>query len=330
MRALALSLALLSPALLLPRLGTAQTHTDGQQATPLHTANVYVAPDETSSQVTVMTPGHEVLIVERNGGWVKVFANIDVEREKHKDDPEFTDPADDAKPRSGWMRDKGLVGPNTPDGDKLLFGQAASEEADAAQPHAPKDAATDARLLYKRLTVYFPDSSLAPESAWRAADIQWQLQKADRSTLSSPDDTNPSLRPGMDDDALKQVMRLYGGKWAALAGFDLLDEKMCADWQGLPKCPERESAAYERYAAQFPDGPKTPEAMWDAAYRYGVLVSMYQAVDDNRRAADAAKRAHSVRDEMAKRFPESDYTLRADALVYRIDQGISTYGSDRE
>ena len=52
------------------------------RATVLKVADVYVAPDAESQKVSVVTPGHEVLIVERSGPWVKVFANTDVEEEK--------------------------------------------------------------------------------------------------------------------------------------------------------------------------------------------------------------------------------------------------------
>ena len=47
------------------------------RATVLHEANVYVAADADSQKVSLVTPGHEVVIVERNGPWVKVFANTD-------------------------------------------------------------------------------------------------------------------------------------------------------------------------------------------------------------------------------------------------------------
>jgi hypothetical protein len=302
---------------------------DATRATVLKIADVYVAPDAESQKVSVVTPGHEVLIVERSGPWVKVFANTDVEEEKGEDEPEFsTDAA--VLPRAGWIRNKGLVTPTTPNGDKLIYGEAASMEAAAGEPHAPKSAAGAAHLLYRRVAEYFPASPLAGESNWRSADIRWQEEKFDASTLPSAKDMDPSLRPQLYSKALQKIVKTGNGKYPALAAFELLDAKLCGDWQGLPKCPEKESELYQKYADQFPDGPKTPEALWDATYREGVLVTMYTTEENRKKADTAAQRAHALRDQLVSRFPASDYTARAVSLVYRVEQGIAVYGSDRD
>lgn len=302
---------------------------DAQRATVLHVAEVYVAPDAQSQRVSVVTPGHEVLITERNGPWVKVFANTDVADEKTDDEPEFsTDEA--AIPRAGWIRDKGVVGPATANGDKLIFGAAATMEAAANEPHASKSAAGSAHLLYRRVAEYFPASPLAGEGAWRSADIRWQEEKFDASTLPSAKDMDAGARPQIYAKSLQKIVKSGSGKYPALAAFDLIDAKLCGDWQGLPKCPEMESGLYQKYAQQYPDGPKTAEALWDAIYREGVLVSMYTAEENRKKADAAALRAHGLRDQMLTRFPISDYTARAVSLVYRVEQGIAVYGSDRD
>ena len=79
-----------------------------------------------------------------------------------------------------------------------------------------------------------------------------------------------------------------------MASYELLDNKLCGDWQGLPKCPEMETGLYEKYAQQFPDSPKAPEALYNAIYRQGVLVTMY-TVEENRKKADAAASQHRRR-----------------------------------
>ncbi len=299
------------------------------RATVLKVAEVYVAPDAESQKVSVVTPGHEVVITERSGPWVKVFANTDIEEEKAEDEPEFSvDPA--VLPRAGWIRNKGVVGPATPNGDKLIYGEAASMEAAAGEPHAPKSAAGQAHLLYRRVAEYFPASALAPESAWRSADIRWQEEKFDAKSLPSANETDANLRPPMYTKGLQRIVKTGSGKYPALAAFDLLDAKLCGDWQGLPKCPEMESNLYQKYADQFPDGPKTPEALWDATCRQGVLVTMYTTEENRKRADAAAAKAHALRDQLAARFPTSDYTARAVSLVYRVEQGIAIYGSDRD
>ena len=139
------------------------------------------------------------------------------------------------------------------------------------------------------------------------------------------------LRPQLYDGDMKKVMKNFPGtKFAAQAAYEMLDNKLCGDWQGLPKCPEMETGLYEKYAQQFPDGPKTAEALYNAAYRQGTLVTMY-TVEDNRKKADAAA-AHtqSIAQEMKAKFPQSDYTARAASLAYKVQQQIAVYGNDRD
>ncbi len=72
----------------------AQNYDRAARATVLHDANVYVAADSDAQKVSLVTPGHEVVIVERNGPWVKVFANTDVNDDANEDDrnkPEFSE-----------------------------------------------------------------------------------------------------------------------------------------------------------------------------------------------------------------------------------------------
>ena len=134
------------------------------RATVLHDANVYVAADADAQKISLVTPGHEVVIIERNGPWVKVFANTDINDDANEDDrnkPEFSDDAN-VTPASGWIRDKGVVGNHDAEATRSL-GSAANFEDEAEHPHAPKGAAGAAHLLYKRVTEYFPDSPWRPK-----------------------------------------------------------------------------------------------------------------------------------------------------------------------
>lgn len=303
------------------------------RATLLHEAVVYVQADPGSQRVSLVTPGHEVVIMQRSGPWVQVFANTDAGDEAQEDDSDKPEFGDDSAPtpESGWIRNKGIVAPSTPGGDMILFGAAANMEAQAEQPHAPKGAAEAAHLLYKRVADYFPNSPLAAEAAWRAADIRWQLDKVDISTLPSAKEQAAYLRPQVYEGAMKRVMKNYPGtSYAARAAYDLLDNKLCGDWQGLPKCPEMESGLYEKYARQYPDSPKAPEALYNATYRQGVLVTMYNVQDDSKKADDAAKRVASLVQQMQAQYPKSDFTARAAAIAYKVQQEIPVYGSDRD
>ena len=302
------------------------------KATLLHDAIVYVSADENAQKVAEVLPGHEVVIVDRSGSWVKVFANTDTPDKADADStPEFQAEGETPAPSSGWIKDKGVISAQTANGDMLLFGAAAELEEQASHPHAPKDAAVEAHLLYRRVGEYFPQSPLGGEAAYRSADIRWQLEKADISTLPSAKEQEAYLRPQLYEGDLKAVMKRYpGSPWAASAAYDLLDNKLCGDWQGLPKCPEMEARLYMKYVDQYPESPKAPEAQFNAVYRSGVLVSMYKVDDDKKRADAAAKQTQTLADDMRIRFARSDYTYRAVSIAYRVSQGISVYGTDRD
>jgi outer membrane protein assembly factor BamD (BamD/ComL family) len=301
------------------------------RATLVHPAIVYVTADDNAGHIAEVDPGHEVVVIERNGAWVRVFANTDTpDTEDSADQPEFS--AEDAPtPESGWIRDKGIVTAATPNGDAILYGTAANLEDEAAQPHAPKDAAEEAHLLYKRVAEYFPDSPLAAEAMYRAADVRWQLDKEDIGTLPSAKEQEAYLRPQIYEGDMQKVMKLYpGSKEAALAAFDLLDNKLCGDWQGLPKCPEMEAVLYEKYADRYPDSPKAAQALYEATYREGVLVEMYLVQEERKRSEAAAQAAVGLASELKQRFPQSDYAARAASIAYRVQQQIPVYGNDRE
>jgi len=300
------------------------------RGTLIHPAIVYVAGDDNAQHVADILPGHEVVVMERNGAWVRVFANTDTP-EAQADDQQPAFGNQQAPPESGWIRNKGVVTPTTPNGDAILFGAAANFEDQAAHPHAPKGAAEAAHLLYRRVADYFPDSPLAPEAMYRAADIRWQLDKIDISTLPSAHEQEAYLRPQLYEGDMQKVMKLYpNSKFAALAAWDLIDNKLCGDWQGLPRCPELEAVLYEKYADRYPDSPKAPQALYEATYREAVLVDMYKSQDERKRADAAAAATQGLASELKQRFPQSDYAARAATLAFRVQQQIPVYGNDRD
>jgi len=299
------------------------------RATVVHTANVYIAADDTSQRIGVVTPGHEVVVLEKSGPWIRVFANTDTETDAEEVPLMQQDQPTEVV--SGWIRAHGVVDPNTPNGDAILFGAAATLEQQASEPHAPKDAAESAHRLYRRASEYFPNSPLAPDAAWRSADIRWQLEKQDISTLPSAHEKESFLRPQIYEGEMKKIIKTWPQtKWAAYAAYALIDNQLCGDWQGLPECPEKESSLYEHYANQYPDGPRTAEALYNAAYRQGSLVDMYAEAGNQKRAGDAAAHTKQLAGYLQKGYPNSDYATRAAALVFRIDQQIAIYGNDRD
>lgn len=304
----------------------------GPRATVLRVTWLYIDPDTTSQKVSRVQVGREMVVVETSGPWLRVYANTDTQQDQNSNDTPWIGSDDSTPPPiSGWIQAKGVVIENTPNGDQVLMGAAANEEALASDPRGPQNAAKSAQLLYRRLVEMFPNSPLVPEAAWRAADIRWQIQKADIATLPSSRQSSPDLREQMNEDYLRKVIKLYPHtRQADMAAYDLIDNRLCGDWQGQEKCPEKESELYEKYAQEHPDGPRTAQALYEATYRQAVLTDMFQADGDNGKSNSAKQHAHELAAYLSKKFPQTDYAARAEALVFELDQGIPVYGIDRE
>jgi hypothetical protein len=302
----------------------------GPRATCLRETPLYISPDTGSQRVDRVQEGRELVIAETSGKWIRVYANTDVEEVSEKDEPVFG--RDTAPPPiSGWMQAKGVIRDTTPDGDKVLMGEAATMERLAEDARGPRNAGQTARFLYRRLVEFFPNSPLAGTAAWRAADIRWQFQKADAARLPSAKEKENYLREQPDEDELKKVIKNWpGSKEADYAAFEMIDNKLCGDWQGQPKCPEKESGYYEKFAEEHPNGPRTAQALYQAVYRLAVLGDMYETDGSDKKAADARAHARELTKTLADKFPASDYAARAATLVYKFDQGIAVYGSDRD
>jgi outer membrane protein assembly factor BamD (BamD/ComL family) len=302
----------------------------GPRATILRTTTLYVEPDTASQRVDRVQEGRELVIAETSGPWIRVYANTDVEEVHEQDVPVYGNEAA-PPPVSGWIQAKGVVRETTANGDAVLMGEAATMEILAEDARGPRNAGQTARLLYRRLVEFYPNSPLAAEAAWRAADIRWQFEKADAARLPSSKERDAYLREQLDENELKKVIKLYPhSKQADEAAFEMIDNKLCGDWQGQEKCPEKESEYYEKYAAEHPDGPRTAQALYLAAYRQAVLGDMYAADSGDKKMDGARDRARAIAGELAKKFPNSDYTARAAALVYKFEQGVPVYGEDHD
>jgi hypothetical protein len=302
----------------------------GPRATVLRVTWLYISPDKSAQKVDRVQVGREMVVAEKSGPWMRVYANTDIEEEHRSDQPIFGS-NETPPPISGWLEAKGVVVEDIPNGDQILMGAAATQEAEASDPKGPANAARSAHLLYRRLVEMFPNSPLAPEAAWRAADILWQIQKSDFSSLPSAKERDPYMRVQMDEDGLKKVTKLYPHtRQADLADYDLIDNKLCGDWQGSTKCPEKESEIFEKYASEHPDSPRAARALYEATYRQAVLADMYGADGSDKKQQDAHNHARDLAARLKDKFPQSDFTWRAAALVYKLDQGVPVYGIDRQ
>src|SRR5262252_2294783 len=284
----------------------------GEHGTLIRVANMYLSPDKNSQKLAEIERGRELVVIENSsGGWAHVEAFLGEE-----------------KTVSGWILDKGFVRSTNPDGDKIVFGEAADSEDEASHRHGRRDADKDALRLYYRVYDLFPNSPLAGQALYRAADIRWQVERIDVMSRPSAKERDPGLREGMNEDWMKQVMKKFPGtKWADLAAFHLIENKLCGDWQGTSKCPDKEADHYEKYATERPGSPAAPEALYQAAWRQSALMEIYKTEPNQKKSDEAKGRALALAQKIVSDYSQSDWALRAQRLIFYIQQGVPTYGN---
>jgi outer membrane protein assembly factor BamD (BamD/ComL family) len=295
-----------------------------ERATLVRPANLYLSPDSSSAKMAEVERGRELIILETTRNWVHVEALLGQGRvSQGGDDEEIPE-----KTITGWVQDRGLVRASLPNGDKILFGEAADSEDEGSRRHGRRGAADDAGRLYYRVYDYFPNSPLAAEALYRAADIRWQIEKADVSTRPSAREKEAFLREGMNEQWMKLVMKKFPGtKWADLAAFHLVDNKLCGDWQGSSKCPEKEAEIYEKYANEHPQSPAAAQALYNAVWRRAALIEIYKTEDQEKKSGEAKGRALALAQKLTAQYPQSDWATRAYRLIFLMEQNVPTYGN---
>src|SRR6185436_11671098 len=284
---------------------------DAVHAATIRVAPIYLSPDASSQKLVDVDRGREVIILGTSGKWAHVEANVTEERIV-----------------TGWMENIGLVHSDTPEGDKILFSEAVDAEDEASRPHGRRYAAQDAMRLYAEVAELFAKSPLAGEGLYRSADIRWQIEKADVMSLPSAREQESYLRKGMNEDYFKKVIKKFPGtRWAYLAAFHFIDNKLCGDWQGQSKCPAKEAEIYENYAKDYPQSPAVAQALYQAAYRWSALIEIYKTEENLKKSDEVKQRAIANVQRAISQAGQSDWGPRAQRLLYMIQQGIPTYGN---
>ena len=284
---------------------------------------IYISPDTSSAKLSNIGRGREVAIIERTPGWVHGVGTVQ---------PSL-DPDNEADRNvTGWIVDKGVISTAMPDGDKILFGEAFDSEMEASHRGGRRGAAQDAMRLYAAIAEYFPSSPLAAESLFRAADTRWQIEAEDAATRPSAKARDPALRYQIDEQHMKKVIKKYPGtKWADLAAYRLIDNKLCGDWEATAKCPEMEAQLYIKYVEDHPQSPKVPEALYKAAWRYSALIVIYKTENQPKKADDSTARALSVAKKITSQFAsDTSWSSRAERLVYMVQNNMPTWGPNLE
>jgi len=96
---------------------------------------IYVSPSTDSAKLSNIGRGREVAVLQHSPGWVNVMGTVGAGYTP--EDPENqTD-----RNVTGWIEDKGVITTLTPDGDKILFGEAFDCEMEASKRGGRRGAA---------------------------------------------------------------------------------------------------------------------------------------------------------------------------------------------
>jgi outer membrane protein assembly factor BamD (BamD/ComL family) len=296
------------------------------RGTLVREAVIYLSPDTASSKLAQVERGRELILLDKSRNWLHVEALLGSAKTL---DPAFVlEDEDEGKTISGWVLDTGVVWASTPNGDRILFGAAVDSEDEASRRHGRRGAAQDASRLYRRIYDIFPTAPLAGEALYRAADIRWQIDKSDLQSRPSAREKESYLREGIDEQSMKLVMKKFpDSKWAQLAAFHLIDNKLCGDWQGSSKCPDKEADIYEKYVKEHPESPAAPEALYNAASRRAALIEIYKTEEQPKKSDQSKDRAISLAQELISKYPQSDWASRGQTLLFLVQGGVPTYGN---
>ena len=279
---------------------------DNEHATLIREATLYASPATAGERLVQLERGRDLMVLERknadgNQTWMKVFVTITQ--------------GENSRQVTGWLPATPVITTATLSADQIIYGEAVNAEQEAERRGGRKGAAEDALRLYQRVGEYFPNSPLAGEATFRFADIRWQLDRS-KTRGQTP----------VDEQLMQAVIKKFpGSKWADLAAYDLLDNKMCPEWRGLADCPLKESTAYEVYAREHPRSPKAAEALYNAAWRQAALADIFRIQGQPASSTAARNRAMALTQELASQLQPEWKTLAA-SLLYKLQQNISVYG----
>lgn len=300
---------------------------DALRGTLVNAESMRVSPGTDAAKLAEVGRGRELIIIENGRDWVHVQAIL----LQPSNDEDATEEEQEGKTVTGWVSAKGLVSATTQDGDKIIFGEAVDSEDQGSRRRGRRDAAQDAMQLYYRVYDLMPTSPLAAEALYRAADIRWQVERSDVMTRPSAREREAYMRGQMNEEWMKLVIKKYPDtKWADLAAFRLIENKLCGEWEGMSKCPEKEADMYEKYASEHPKSPAAAEALYDAAWRRSALIEIYRIEPNQKKSAESRDRALALAQKVTSQYGQGDWALRAQRLIFYIQQGIPTYGSTAE
>ena len=127
---------------------------------PLRVTWLYISPDTRSQKVDRVQIGREMVVAEHSGPWLaSTPILIFKKRSQTRTRPEFGHDGL-TPPISGWMEAAGMVIETTAERRPGADGRGSQSGVAGPDPRGPVNAAQSARLLYRRLVEFYPNSPL--------------------------------------------------------------------------------------------------------------------------------------------------------------------------
>jgi hypothetical protein len=208
------------------------------------------------------------------------------------------------------MEAKGVVIETTPNGDQVLMGEAANQESLASDPRGPVNAAAERPAALPPPGGDVPQLAAGARGRMARGRHLWQLQKADaapralgqraRSLHARPDGR------GRTEEGHQALSAHPPGRSGRLRPDRQQALRRLA---GLAQMPGEGIRIYEKYAAEYPDGPRTAQALYQAVYRQAVLTDMFAADGSDKKSDDAHNHARELAAKAERQVPASDFTV---------------------
>jgi len=84
---------------------------------------------------------------------------------------------------------------------------------------------------------------------------------------------------------------------------------------------------YEKYVKEHAPSPAAPEALYDAAWRQAALIEIYKTEANLKKSGEAKNRAVDLAQRIVSQYGQSDWSNRAQTLIFDVQQGVPTYGN---
>jgi hypothetical protein len=107
----------------------------------------------------------------------------------------------------------------------------------------------------------------------------------------------------------------------------MLENKLCGDWAAASKCPEKEAEMYEKYAGERPNSPDAAAALYNAAYRWAALMTIYTSEGQSKKIPEAQKRAQELAQKAIAKNSSPEWNAKAERLLYMVQKNVPVYGA---